>query len=351
MNTMNGGGRLLVAPAGCLLAATPGLLIGRVQPVLPLLALGPLMAATFLGARRTLLVCCWTVLLALAAGLGSDAQLNAGFAVRWGALLVGCACGVYAARRHGRLRARLAEAREVARITQEAILRPVSRTLSGTQVSTRYHCAHPESSVGGDLYDLAVTPYGLRVLVGDARGHGLDALRTAADTLVGFRELASTAPDLTTLAKALDARLAPGLGPEDFVTAVLAEFGPGEVRLVNCGHPAPLRSGQRLELLEPRVPALPLGLCPDPQQYRVRLQPGDRLLLYTDGLTESRALDGTPFALLTECATALSEPTPDAALHALYERLLAHTGGPPTDDLALVLCQPTGVGAGAPVRV
>ncbi|MDV7216598.1 PP2C family protein-serine/threonine phosphatase [Streptomyces prunicolor] len=340
---------LLVAPVGCLLAATPGLLIGRVQPILPLLAIGPLMAATFLGARRTFFVSCWTVLLALAAGLGAGTQLSAGFAVRWGGLLLGCACSVYAAWQRGRLRERLAEAREVARITQEAILRPVSRTLSGTHVSTRYHCAGRESSVGGDLYDLAVTPYGLRVLVGDARGHGLDALRTASDTVTAFRELAYTTPDLTALARKLDVRLAPRLAPEDFVTAVLAEFGPGEVRLVNCGHPAPLRSGRRLELLEPRVPALPLGLHPEPHQYRVRLQPGDRLLLYTDGLTESRAPDGTPFALLTESATALGEPTPDAALHALYDRLLAHTGGPPTDDLALVLCQPTGVTA--PVRV
>ncbi|WP_328936173.1 MULTISPECIES: PP2C family protein-serine/threonine phosphatase [unclassified Streptomyces] len=339
----------LLAPVGCLLAATPGLLIGRVQPILPLLAIGPLMAATFLSARRTFLVCCWTVLLALAAGLGASPHVTAGFAVRWAGLLLGCVCSVYAAWQRGRLRGRLAEAREVARITQEAILRPLSRTLSGTHVSTRYHCASRESSVGGDLYDVAVTPYGLRVLVGDARGHGLDALRTAADTVTAFRELAYTAPDLTTIARALDARLSPHLAPEDFVTAVLVEFGPGEVRLVNCGHPAPLRSGQRLELLEPRVPALPLGLHPDPRQYRVRLQPGDRLLLYTDGLTDSRAPDGTPFALLAESALALSEPMPDAALHALYEGLLAHTGGPPTDDLALVLCQPTGVTA--PVRV
>ncbi|MET7568744.1 PP2C family protein-serine/threonine phosphatase [Streptomyces sp. NPDC005492] len=340
---------MLLAPVGCLVTAMPGLLIGRVQPILPLLAIGPLMAATFLNARRTVLVCCWTVLLALAADLGPGTRLDAGCAVGWGGLLLGCVCSVYAARQRGRLRQRLTEAREVARVTQETILRPVSRTLSGTHVSTRYHCAHRESSVGGDLYDLAVTPYGLRVLVGDARGHGLDALRTAADTITGFRELAHTAPDLTVLAKALDARLSPGLGPEDFVTAVLVEFGPGEVRLVNCGHPAPLRSGHRLELLEPRVPTTPLGLHPDPQQYRVRLQPGDRLLLYTDGLTDSHAPDGTPFALLTESATALSEPMPDAALHALYDRLIAHVGGPPTDDLALVLCQPSEVTA--PVRV
>jgi hypothetical protein len=348
VNAVGGGRRFLVAPVGCLLAAAPGLLIGQVQPILPLLAIGPLMAATFLGLRRTLLVCCWTVLLALAAGLGGGTALTAGFAVRWSGLLLGCACSGYAAWQRARLRVRLAEAREVARVTQETILRPVSRNLSGTHVSTRYHCATRESSLGGDLYDLAVTPYGLRVLVGDARGHGLQALRMTADTIAAFRELAYTAPDLTALATGLDARLAPGLGPEDFVTAVLAEFAPGEVRLVNCGHPAPLRSGQRLELLEPLVPALPLGLRPAPHQYRVRLQPGDRLLLYTDGLTEARAPDGTPFALLTESATALSEPFPDTALRALHDRLLAHIGGPLTDDLALVLCQPTE--APAPVR-
>ncbi|MET7679688.1 PP2C family protein-serine/threonine phosphatase [Streptomyces sp. NPDC005423] len=347
VNAMGGGLRFLAAPVGCLLAAVPGLLLGQSQPLLPLLAIGPLMAAVFLTARRTALVCCCTVLPALVAG--DVWEPTAGSVARWGGLLLACACGVYSARQRDRLRARLAEVREVARVTQETILRPVSRTLSGTQVSTRYHCATRESYVGGDLYDLAVTPYGLRVLVGDARGHGIDALRMSAGTIAAFRELAYTTSDLTELAAGLDARLTPVLGAEDFVTVVLAEFAPGEVHLVNCGHPAPLRSGQRLELLEPPLPCAPLGLNPEPRQYRVRLQPGDRLLLYTDGLTEARAPDGTPFALLTESATALGQPFPEAALRELHDRLLAHTGVPPADDLALVLCQPTPLPT--PVRV
>ncbi|WP_328938670.1 serine/threonine-protein phosphatase [Streptomyces tauricus] len=263
-------------------------------------------------------------------------------------LLLGCGLTVHAVRQRDRLLDQLAEVREVARITQEAIVRPLSRNLAGTHVSTRYHCAVRESALGGDLYDVAVTPFGLRVLVGDVRGHGLEAIRLTAETVAGFRELAHTACDLTDLATGLDERLAPDLGPEDFVTALLAEFAPGEVRLVNCGHPAPLRSGRRVELLEPAVTALPLGLRPDPLQYRVRLQPGDRLLLYTDGLTEARAPDGTLFPFLTEAAHALGDPLPDEALDTLYTRLLAHTGTALTDDLALILCQPTHITTPSP---
>ncbi|MFF4346386.1 PP2C family protein-serine/threonine phosphatase [Streptomyces sp. NPDC001530] len=331
---------VLVPLVACLAIAVPDLLVDRVPPLIVLLLIGPLLACVRLDVRHTVLACCWSAVLGLAMGLGDGTVRSLAFAVHWSALLVGCALTVYAARQRERLVATLAQAREVARITQEAILRPISRTLGGTQVCTRYHCVAGESTVGGDLYDVALTPYGLRVLVGDVRGHGLDALRLAAETITGFRELAYTAPDLTTLTGGLDARLTPELGPEDFVTAVLAEFAPGEVRLVNCGHPAPLRAGHRIELLEPLVPTSPLGLRPDPRQYRVRLQPGDRLLLYTDGLTEARDPEGAPFPLLGEAALALREPLPEAALHTLYARLIAHTGTALADDLALVLCQP-----------
>lgn len=275
----------------------------------------------------------------LATGLTDTATTPFALAVRYGGLLAGLSVAAHAARRHTALRTTLAGAREAARVSQEAILRPISRELAGTRVCTRYHCAARESTVGGDLYDVAITPYGLRLLVGDVRGHGLEALRLTAATLAGFRELAFTTPGLPELTAALDDRLAPELGPEDFVTAVLAEFAPGEVRLVNCGHPAPLRAGRHVEFLEPFAPTTPLGLGPDPRQYRVGFQPGDRLLLYTDGLTEARSAEGTDFPLLAEATRALREPLPEDALQTLYDRALAHAGGRPADDLALVLCQ------------
>ncbi|MFJ9115981.1 PP2C family protein-serine/threonine phosphatase [Streptomyces sp. NPDC102394] len=316
------------------------------MPVTPLL-LGPLLASARLGRGRTLLVCCCAAALGLAVGAGDGDLASARFGTEYGGLLLGCAVAPYLARHRTSLEAALAQAREVARSTQQLILRPISRDLAGIHVCTRYHCAAAESAVGGDVYDAAATPYGLRVLVGDVRGHGLEALRLSAATVAAFRELAYTTPDLPALVTDLDKRLAPQLEAEDFVTAVLAEFAPGEVRLVNCGHPAPVRAGRSVELLEPLAPAPPLGLHPDPRQYRVRLQPGDRLLLYTDGLTEARSPDGTPFPLLPEAARALREPLPDDALDHLYARLVAHTGARPADDLALVLCQPSQ--ASAPV--
>ncbi|ALV35982.1 hypothetical protein AS200_30980 [Streptomyces sp. CdTB01] len=242
------------------------------MPVTPLL-LGPLLASARLGRGRTLLVCCCAAALGLAMGAGDGDLASARFGTEYGVLLLGCAVAPYLARHRTSLEAALAQAREVARSTQQLILRPISRDLAGIHVCTRYHCAAAESAVGGDVYDAAATPYGLRVLVGDVRGHGLEALRLSAATVAAFRELAYTTPDLPALVTDLDKRLAPQLEAEDFVTAVLAEFAPGEVRLVNCGHPAPVRAGRSVELLEPLAPVTPLGLNPDPRQYRVRLQP------------------------------------------------------------------------------
>ncbi|WP_169801244.1 PP2C family protein-serine/threonine phosphatase, partial [Streptomyces kanamyceticus] len=116
--------------------------------------------------------------------------------------------------------------------------------------------------MGGDVYDIAHTPYGTRVFIGDVRGHDLDALRISAGALRAFRDLAYLTPRLPDLARELDARIGTELGPEDFVTALFAEFVPGEVRIVNCGHPAPLRVGQETKLLEPPDHTTPLGLGP-----------------------------------------------------------------------------------------
>jgi serine phosphatase RsbU (regulator of sigma subunit) len=318
-------------------------------PMIALVLLGPFLACLWLSVRRTRLVSSLSAALGLTLGMAGNTLLSTGFAVQYGALLLGCALGPYAARRRTALQSAVTEARELTRRTQQLILRPLSRNLAGTHVCTRYHCAGTESGIGGDLYDVAVSPYGLRVLVGDVRGHGTQALRLTAATITVFRELAYTAPDLPALVTDLDKRLTPELDTEDFVTAVVAEFADGEVRLVNCGHPAPLRAGHRVELLEPGTPVTPLGLRPDPRQYRFRLQPGERLLLYTDGLTEARATDGTPFPLLTEAAGALRELLPDDALESLYARLVAHTGARPDDDLALVLCQPSTAAVAVPV--
>ena len=184
-----------------------------------------------------------------------------------------------------------AELLRAVRQSQNTVLRPLALEVGGVGITSRHH-AVDRSGLSGDLYDLAHSPYGLRVVIGDVRGHGPEAALLCAATICAFRDGAYTTPALVDLATHLDARINPALSTEDFVTVVLAEFAQGEVRLVNCGHPSPLRVGRRAERLPPRRHSPPLGLNPVPSLQRVRLGVGERLLLYTDGLSEARDAGG-----------------------------------------------------------
>ncbi|MEB8340759.1 PP2C family protein-serine/threonine phosphatase [Streptomyces endophyticus] len=330
---------LTAAVVGSALVAALDTMADGWTPGAVALLIGPLLVCAHLGTRRTAAVAAWSLVLALGAAATHQRVAPPDFAAQFLALLAGSALAVRNAARHTAVALALARTTEVARVSQRALLRPVSVQFGGVTVRTRHHCPIPGSSTGGDLYDIVHTPYGARLLIGDVRGHGLDALGTAAATIGAFRDLAYLTPALGDLAEALDARISPDLGPEDFVTAIFAEFAPGEVRLVNCGHPAPVRLGKQIRLLEPPECALPLGLHPTPRPHRVFLQNGDRLLFYTDGLTEARDANGTVFPLLDQVGDALAAPAPSDALDALYDRVTAHADGPLTDDLALVLCQ------------
>jgi phosphoserine phosphatase RsbU/P len=208
-------------------------------------------------------------------------------------------------------------------------------------LAVRYLSATEDALVGGDFYDVAVTRDGLRVLVGDVKGKGLEAVQLAALVLGGFRA-AATHPSLVELAAELDRSIRPRLGEEDFVTAVLAQFGRhGQLQLVNCGHPPPLRfRAGAAELLTSAEATTPLGLDPAPTIQRFTFTPNDRVLLYTDGLMEARAPDGRPFELNGQVQAVVAAPSLGAALDGLVGRLLEHAGGRLDDDLALVLAQP-----------
>ncbi|MYW65601.1 SpoIIE family protein phosphatase [Streptomyces sp. SID8379] len=309
-------------------------------PAAAALAFASVLACAWLGPRAALataasstafLLAAWTLL----SLTGAPARV-----VAYVALLAGGCLAIRIALRDTARAMALARAVEVARVAQGALLRPVAARIGDIDVHTRHHCPVEAETVGGDVYDVVNTPYGPRLFIGDVRGHGLDVVRTSAAVLGGFRDLAYVTRDLTEVAARLDERVAAEVGPEDFVTALFAEFAPGEVRLVNCGHPPPLRLGSGPpQLLEPVDQDSPLGLGARPGLRRCWLQPGHRLLFYTDGLTEARDAEGEDFPLLERAEVLLDEVLPGDALGALYEAVTEHTGGPLNDDVALVLCQ------------
>ena len=211
----------------------------------------------------------------------------------------------------------------------------------------RYISATAAADIGGDLYEALDTPYGVRIIIGDVRGKGLDAVRLASIVLGSYRHVAYERADLRAIVSDLDRAVARSVGDEDFVTAALVEERGGTLTIVNCGHPAPLllRRGEVITL-EPPAPAPPLGFMPVVRPRVERLEPGDRLLLYTDGLGEARR-DGR---VLPDrgAGLAAARATARSATASPRWRPPWSSGctGQLDDDIALVLMEYTGPQAG-----
>ncbi|MFI9808625.1 PP2C family protein-serine/threonine phosphatase [Streptomyces sp. NPDC052301] len=308
---------------------------------LPLLAAGPALAAATNGPRGVL--CVGLLAVVVGAVMGRDGVPHRGLPAVLAALVaVTLASGLASALR-GRKERVLAAVRSVAEAAQQALLKPVPETVGPFRVAVRYSAAAAEARIGGDLYALVPTPHGVRLIVGDVRGKGLPAVSTAALVLGVFREAAYDEPDLLAVVNRIERSLARNLGPDDFVTAVVAGHPrPGHLEMVNCGHGPPLlisASGD-VEVVEPVRPAPPLGLRAlsgeTPHLQRLPFADGDQLLLYTDGVTEARD-HARAFYPLAEAVARHVSDEPARTLTAVHDELLAHVGGRLHDDAALLL--------------
>jgi len=244
---------------------------------------------------------------------------------------------------------RIVELQKLAAVAQQAVLRPVGPQVGALAVAGRYISATAAADIGGDLYEALDTPYGVRIIIGDVRGKGLDAVRLASIVLGSYRHVAYERADLKTMVADLDRAVARSVGDEDFVTAALVEERGGTLTIVNCGHPAPLllRRGQVIPL-EPPSPAPPLGFMPEVKVRVERLEPGDRLLLFTDGLGEARR-DGEFFPTADRAWRLLGHGTVGDGLASLETALVDWVHGRLEDDIALVLLEYAGPGDGPTV--
>ncbi|MFC5748232.1 PP2C family protein-serine/threonine phosphatase [Actinomadura rugatobispora] len=367
-------------PAAVIPAAVIGvldLLLGSPYSLLPLLAAVPALALLRPAEPRRVLVVAVAVAVAAvpsAVQYGPDRPVSVStslLAAAISTLMLWIVC-----RRHQRGERDRAELRRVADTMRRAVLRPVPGRLGPVTAEVRYLAAAehaPRSAVpgagtrarvragvrgrprpdgegagvGGDLYDMVATPFGVRVIVGDVMGKGLPAVEAVADVLGAFRELAQHERDLAAVAVRLDAFLGTRGREEEFVTVLLAEV-PGEggiARLVNCGHPPPLLLSDGAVAfadLPAYASSPPLGLLrvagsDGPVAHAtVPFGPGDGLLLYTDGVGEARDPEGR-FYPLAERVAVLNRQGPRGLVRRLERDLRAHVGGDPGDDAALLL--------------
>jgi phosphoserine phosphatase RsbU/P len=304
-----------------------------------LFGIAPLIMATAAGERRTAIFA--GTALALTAGIGW--HCCADDSVYWTRVVAVSAIGAMAVVVAGirrRREERLARMTAIAEASQLALLPPLPPEMTGIGIAARYRSATREASVGGDLYEIIPTGHGIRVIIGDVRGKGLDAIMLARQVLSAFRRSAVAMPAMEQVAGEVSRAIRLHLGEEDFVTAVLAQIASyGELTVVNCGHHPPLlRHNGSLQPLAGGTTVLPLGLEDDFTAFRARWSPGDRLLLYTDGLVESRDQHGE-FLPEGQIAAALAAADCEQALDTLMTAVHRHTSGLGHDDMALLLLE------------
>ena len=310
---------------------------------LPLLSLGPALAAVSRSPAQTaligLLAVVLCVLLAGYDGLQGSPREIIDLVTICGVTAVGVIASV------GRLRREreLADVRAVAEVAQRVLLHPLPRAAGHVQMAVRYISASASARIGGDLYAVVMAAGNVRLIVGDVQGKGLTAVQTAATVLGAFREAAYDAADLALIAARIELSLERQAAGEKFVTAILAQLpvGGSEVEILSCGHPPPLLlRGGAVRFIDPPEAGLPLGLrhlATGSREPRiVSLEPGDRMLFYTDGVSEARDKSGE-FYPLDGCGALLDGQDLDTGLDRLRDDVTRYVGHALRDDAAMLL--------------
>lgn len=242
------------------------------------------------------------------------------------------------------LRARRTQPLSEAAEAQWDLLPPLS--YAGTEIAVS-GILEPAYSIGGDSFDYAVNPGHLDMAVIDATGHGLPAVLMASAAINALRNARREGQTLEQAYYQADRRIAEQFGQSFYVTGQLASLDVGNGRLswLNAGHVLPLlvRNGSFVGELACR-PSMPMGLGGAVVEIAVEpLQRGDRVLFYSDGVTESRSPDGTLFGS-DRLADFLVRATLDRVsvaetIRRLAASVVAHVGAGLRDDATLFLVE------------
>jgi serine phosphatase RsbU (regulator of sigma subunit) len=194
----------------------------------------------------------------------------------------------------------------------------------------------PAAAVGGDTFDYTLERDALQVSITDAVGHQVSAALLATLLVGGLRNARRKGLSLADQARSANDSLAENSVPGQFVTGQLLrlDLRTGAATIVNAGHPFPLRLRDGLvEEIELRIEA-PFGVLPG-KSFEVQpfpLEPGDRIVLLTDGMQERNAVNLDVAKALIDTA----DLHPREVVHRLGAAVLDETGGDLRDDATMV---------------
>lgn len=205
----------------------------------------------------------------------------------------------------------------------------------------------PAYDVAGDAFDYAFCDDGLHFAIIDGMGHGIRSTQLTGLAVGAYRHARRHGATLLGAHAGMDHALAHCYDDLSFATGVIGTLtiSTGRLEWSCAGHPPPLLLRNRKVVAElAGEPALPFGLGGGAPALHARdLEPGDTVLLYTDGVTEARTPEGELFGKdrLADLAEreAASERPPDELIRRLVQAVLAHQAGSLRDDATLLLVQ------------
>jgi sigma-B regulation protein RsbU (phosphoserine phosphatase) len=203
--------------------------------------------------------------------------------------------------------------------------------------------SRPATEFTGDFYFTADSGPGFWFALGDFAGHGLRAAVFMAmiQEQLEFLIQACESADPAEVVASLDEVLRAEFPLNRFATMVLGRgTADGSVQLVNAGHCPPIiaRADGKLETIPSHGPIVGRAPAPQWKQQILQLGPGDRLILYTDGLVEAESSDGEELGY--DCfADLLQSTAPDAPLESVLNAVRRLSGGPQVDDMTLCVVE------------
>lgn len=233
--------------------------------------------------------------------------------------------------------------RHIADTLQRNLLPGIPSSADGFQISAHYAPAFDEALIGGDFYDVfEISDHRLGLLIGDVSGKGLSAAVHTAMIKYAVRAYATEHDSPAEVLQNLNKAVMNELANDMFVTLLYAviDTTTGDIVYASAGHENPILyedASSSMRVLESSGPLVGLDLPGGYSEWTIRLEQGDLLVLYTDGLTESRrgeelfGQDGILVTLSEYSGAELPE-----VVSRLFERAVEFAGHRQTDDVAIV---------------